>query len=269
MAIPKKLIAEEQIKQIAFISDIHGNLEALLAVLGEIKKKGITKIICVGDVVGYGADPGACIEIIRKNEIPSVQGNHDSYVCSDRGMGSINRDAYESILWTRESLSPEQKDWLSQLPLVIEFESISVAHSSLKNPEDWGYVLDKEQAEECFSMQNNSITIIGHTHRPYIFCKSNATITGDVLHLATCNNLDKYIVNAGSVGQPRDKHYKATYLIYDVMKSTFSLERVVYDVETAKRKIIKRGLPRHNATRLTPSVKVKYCGAWESSEKEI
>jgi predicted phosphodiesterase len=254
MANPKMLIVEKRIKQIAFISDIHGNLEALLAVLREIKNKGIEKIICVGDVVGYGADPGACIEIIRENEIPSVQGNHDFYVCSDRGIRSINRAAYVSILWTKENVSPEQKEWLSQLPLVFEFESISVVHSSLKDPDAWDYVLDKEQAEKCFSVQNTAITIIGHSHRPYIFCKSDNTITGDVLHTEIYNKLNKYIVNTGSVGQPRDNQSTASYLIYDAMRCMFSIERVEYDVETAKRKIIKRGLPWHNAVRLTPSV---------------
>jgi len=252
------LLADERNEQMACISDIHGNLEALTAVLKDIKSRGIQKIICAGDIVGYGADPCTCIDIIRENNIPAVQGNHDAYTCFNKGRERINRAAYASILWTRKHVSREQKAWLSKLPLVMDFEAFTVVHSSLKNPDEWNYILNIEQAERCFSMQEKPITIIGHSHRPYIFCKSGGIITENVLSKVNCNEGDTYILNAGSVGQPRDKQYTATYLIFDPVLRSAAIERVAYDVEATKRKIFERGLPEQNATRLTPPELVRY-----------
>ena len=245
---------DEQIKRVACISDIHGNLEALSAVFHDIQDKGIENILCVGDVVGYGADPGPCIDIMRNNNILTVQGNHDSYVCSDRGMDTINSAAFKSIVWTREHVSDQQKEWLARLPLIINFDKFSVVHGSLSNPDRWEYVLDVAQSERCFLVQDKPFTIIGHSHRPYLYSELDGKITGEVLHTKEFGKRGKYIINAGSVGQPRDKQYLATYLIFEIMNRTASIERVAYDVETAKRKILESGLPAHNAKRLSPSV---------------
>lgn len=249
--LPDSTIEQRKLRKIACISDIHGNLEALKAVLADIRDQGVSIIFCLGDIVGYGPDPGACVDLICENSIPAILGNHDSYAFSDSGLEQINKAAVRTIMWTRDQLSADQKQWLASLPLELKFPQFSLVHGSLKEPERWGYVLNREDADACFLELDRRLVFIGHTHRPHIFQQLNNEITDEVLKEFKLNKNGRYIINCGSVGQPRDDQESASYVIYNSMLRSVKIHRVKYDVEKTKQKILDNHLPEINALRLT------------------
>lgn len=233
----------------AILGDIHANLEALEAVLADAAERGVTHYACTGDVVGYNADPKACLKRIRTLKCKVVQGNHDYYAASNESMELFNPIAQKSIYWTRKQLSLLDRGFLRQLPLIVDIEDFTIVHSSLNNPQSWNYVFKEQAAEASFLNQFNSVCFFGHTHVPLAFVKDEIVEKGFYETLQIRPGC-KYLINVGSVGQPRDRDPKAAYVIYDLDERTVSMHRIGYDRETTQRKIRAAGLPFRNALRL-------------------
>jgi len=234
----------------AIISDIHGNLEALNTVLKDADARGCEKYICGGDVVGYNANPKECLNIVRGLDIPCVMGNHDEYIGQDCDLSAFNPVAAEAVVWTREQLSEEDRQWLCELRYVRLVDHFSIVHGTMANPKLWGYVQDKNDAAENFVYQSTNLCFHGHTHVPVVFVDDGGGIEhGTFDHLKLEPGL-KYFINVGSVGQPRDGDPRASYCIYDSDAESVELFRLDYDIETTKQKILDAGLPERLADRL-------------------
>ena len=241
-------------KLFAILGDIHANLDALEVVLADCREQGVTDYMCTGDVVGYNARPHECLEIIRGLNCPVVMGNHDYYVSSRQNLADFNPNAAAVIQWTRKQLSVEEIYHLRSLPFVATKMGITLVHSTMDNPEGFGYVFDHLQAEANFSRQVTPICFHGHTHCPVIYEKQiGAVYRLDVQAGAEPYKLPigrKYFVNVGSVGQPRDGDSRASYALYDPMARTIRFRRLEYDVAAAQAKIREAGLPERLAERL-------------------
>ncbi len=235
--------------RIALLGDIHANLEALEAVLADAGQQAIDQIICTGDIVGYNADPVACLEKIREMGCPTVKGNHDEEAAGNQSLERMNPIAMAALQWTREQLSEEQRQWLSRLRMVRQVHDFTVVHSSLDQPERWNYVTNRFDAMAHFTHQFTSVCFHGHTHTPRIYQKLDKVIELQCQHLVL-EPQAKYLINIGSVGQPRDGDWRASYAIYDREKAEVAIRRVEYDVSKAQRKILAADLPEALATRL-------------------
>jgi predicted phosphodiesterase len=235
------------------ISDIHGNLEALVAVLEYLEsyKKKIDKIICLGDIVGYGADPGECIRITREISNVILAGNHDFAVCEQTSVEDFNHYAKEAVLWSRNTLNKEEIDFLKKLPLMHREENADFVHSSLHRPLSWRYLFGTSDTYIDFQIMEKKILFVGHTHVPVIFENDGTEIRILNSSELSLNPNKKYIINSGSVGQPRDRDPRASFLIFDLEKNLLERIRVDYDIKEAQRKILDAGLPEVLATRLS------------------
>lgn len=231
-------------------SDIHGNLEALEAVLGSYQSQGIEEYLCGGDLVGYGPDPLECIKKTKAISSQIVAGNHDWAAVEKFDISYFNPIAKEAILWTRRNLFSQEKDFLSSLKLVYENEDLLLVHGSLKNPQEFPYIIDLYEAKELFQRLNKKVCFIGHSHIPGVFIKSDDNIKYFNFQNFTLKKDHQYIVNVGSVGQPRDGDWRACYVIYDTEKKFIQIKRVSYDIKTVQKKIISKGLPMYLALRL-------------------
>ena len=155
---------------VAILSDIHGNLQALQAVIEDIEKQGIQERVCLGDIVGYGANPAECLELLRGKDFRVIlQGNHDAYVAAEEDPHGTSQEAKEAVRWTRQVLSEEQREWLRSLPLTWQAEDYEVVHASLHHPAQWGYVLEPGAAAVHFNHQQKDLCFIGHSHQPKMF----------------------------------------------------------------------------------------------------
>ena len=233
----------------AILGDIHANLEALDAVLQDATEQGVTHYACTGDVVGYNADPKACLQKIRGLKCTVVQGNHDYYAACNESMELFTPMAQKSIRWTRKQLSPFERKYLRHLPLILDIETFTIVHSSLSNPHRWNYIFKKKAADANFRNQFNPVCFFGHTHVPLAFIHDRTTEKGfyETLHIRPRT---QYLINVGSVGQPRDRNPKSAYAIYDLDEQTVTMRRVEYDIEETQKKIRAAGLPFRNALRL-------------------
>jgi len=233
----------------AILGDIHANLEALRAVLMDAESQQVTHYACTGDIVGYNADPKACLQMVRSLNGIVVQGNHDYYAACNESMELFTPMAQKSIHWTRKQLSPFERRYLRHLPMIADVENFTLVHSSLSNPERWGYVFKQKAAEANFRNQFNPICFFGHTHVPLAFVKQETIDKGfyKTLHIRPKT---QYLVNVGSVGQPRDRNPLAAYAIYDLEEQTIAMRRVEYEIEATQKKVRKAGLPFRNALRL-------------------
>ncbi len=235
--------------RIALFGDIHANLEALEAVLQDATEQGCTDHVCMGDIVGYNADPYACLEIVRIKNWPVVKGNHDEDASGDHSLESMNPVAASALEWTRQQLSEDQRAWLRNIRMVRQVEDFTVVHSTLDQPQSWNYVTNKFDAMSNFSYQFTNLCFHGHTHVPRIFIRDSrvAEVEGDSIVIEPGM---KYFINTGSVGQPRDGDWRACYAIYDIPTATVSFRRVEYDLATTQQKIRAAGLPEVLAERL-------------------
>lgn len=235
----------------AIFSDVHANLEALDAVLDEATRLGVERYVCLGDTVGYGASPAECIErIVSLGPDVIVQGNHDTEAALDGEPAVFNAKATEAILWTREQLCAEHKMWLSRLPMTGRFAgSAEAVHASLENPSAWTYILDADAAEACMAAQTAQLCCVGHVHVPAVYCGAKPGQELKSSHVRLHPGV-KYVVNVGSVGQPRDGDPRASFVTYCSDESLVEFHRVVYDVETCQRRILRSGLPESLASRL-------------------
>ena len=227
----------------AIIADIHANLEALTAVLEDMKQQGCTHTACLGDIVGYNADPKACLDIIRGMNISCVKGNHDHYGCGDEPLDGFNPRAADAVRWTRRQLTEEDRKWLRGLKLVEIVDGFTIVHATLDNPSRWGYAFDKLAAAAHLAHQGTPVCFFGHTHVPIAFVR-DAVVRGGTYSKFRVERGKQYFINAGSVGQPRDGNPKAAYVTYDLDSGYVELRRVEYDVPGALGKIAASGLPK-------------------------
>jgi predicted phosphodiesterase len=234
----------------AIIADIHANLEALQVVLEDAKKQRVTHYACLGDVVGYNANPKECLEIVRSMGMPVVKGNHDEYCSTDQALDGFNPTAAEAVDWTRSQLSTIDRQWLRDLKYTRMVTSFTIVHATLDAPQRWGYVFDKLAAAASFTYQNTAVCFFGHTHVPVAFMR-DTVVRGGTYSKFKVEPGKKYFVNTGAVGQPRDNNPKCAYVIYDLDEATIELRRLEYDIATAQKKIIAAGLPERLAERLS------------------
>jgi len=233
------------------VADIHGNLEAFSAVLKELDKEKVAQVICVGDIVGYGADPRACLNKIKNLSILSVAGNHDWAAVKKTDVDYFNTHAKEAVLWTERQLKKDDAAFLKDLPLLIEKENFQLVHASLVNPSEWRYVFNFYDAKSNFTLMKKSLLFIGHSHVPVMFFMSKGRIGYSMRSHLKIKDEVKYIINVGSVGQPRDGDPRACYVIYNDAKKEIIYKRTAYSVEKAQSKIRKAGLPEIEAARLS------------------
>jgi predicted phosphodiesterase len=234
----------------AIIGDIHGNLEAFEVVLADCREQKVTHYACVGDVVGYNANPKECLDIVRQMDIPCVKGNHDEYCSDDVNLEGFNPHAGEAVVWTRKQLTEDDRKWLRELKYIRLVATFTLVHATLDGPQRWGYVFDKLAAAASFPYQNTQCCFFGHTHVPVAFIRDTAGVRGGTYSKFRVEAGRKYFVNVGSVGQSRDGVPKATYVIYDMDASTIELRRLDYDIPKAQAKIRAAGLPERLAERL-------------------
>jgi diadenosine tetraphosphatase ApaH/serine/threonine PP2A family protein phosphatase len=225
----------------AIISDVHANLEALQAVLRDASERGCTHYAFLGDLVGYCADPKACIDIVRAMNVPCVKGNHDEYCATDLPLYRFSTDFAKVIQWTRKQLTKEDREWLRNLPYVRKVEDFTIVHATLDSPERWGYVFDKTAAAGSLAHQSSGVCFFGHTHVPAAFVRDTVTRGGTYTKFRIEAG-KKYFVNPGAVGQPRDNNPDAAYVVYDMDESTIELRRVAYDYAATQKKIREAGL---------------------------
>lgn len=235
--------------RIAIFGDIHSNLEALQSVLADAQIQGCTHYICLGDLVGYSADPVACIETVRALDCPVIKGNHDEQAAMSGDLSAFTDLAADAMKWTRKQLSDADKEWLRSLRLQRVIRDFTVVHATLDTPHKWGYIATPGDAAASFTYQHTPVCFFGHTHEPFVFS------TGIVVKKKHYDKLvlqrgTQYMINVGSVGQPRDGDWRAAYVIYEPEKQEVELRRIPYDIETTQQKILAAGLPHELAERL-------------------
>lgn len=232
-------------------ADIHSNLEALNSIIEAYKNEAIDRYLCVGDVVGYAANPKECVEKIKAMAMITVAGNHDWASVNLFSIDNLNPIAQEAVFWTKGNLDEESKYFLESLKLVYKNEDLTLVHGTLDNPRDFNYMTDGYIAEETFIKLETSICFIGHAHIPGIFIKGdNEGILYRQDDAVDIKMENRYIINVGSVGQPRDGDPRACYCIYDTEKKEVQIKRAEYDMQATRKKIIAAGLPASLGDRL-------------------
>lgn len=238
----------------AIFSDIHGNLEALQAVLADIEKQAPEAgKLCLGDVVGYGASPNECIELVRRCGAEALLGNHDQVAAGLTAGEEFNEAAQEAIFWTRDRLTPDSRDWLRALPWDTAKETFRAVHSAPRDPGQFDYILSPHDALLQFRHFTEQDCFFGHSHYPGLFMDLGdgaESLALDPNKPLTLHPRFRYLINVGSVGQPRDNDPRAGWLLYDAATRVVTLRRVEYDVQGAQRKILQAGLPAFLAFRL-------------------
>lgn len=228
--------------RLAIISDIHGNREGLSRTLEDIRSRGADEIICLGDIVGYGPDPEACLAMVRELKIPSLMGNHDAATYDLEVRSTFSPLARAAMEWTSGRLDTNMTEYLRALPLVLERHGVTFVHAAPVEPQEFNYIMDENDAADNFSGFSSPLCFIGHTHHPAIFCE-------DLTSRRVSRGM-RAIVNVGSVGQPRDGDQRACYGMFDTSSWTFEHVRVSYPVEITAEKIYAAGLPRQLGERL-------------------
>ncbi len=228
--------------RLAVLSDIHSNLEALESVLSDIDRRSVDDIICLGDIVGYGADPNACLELIRSRARFSVLGNHDQAVNVVEERIHFNPSAERAVEWTASLLDENAREYLASLPYRVSFENLLFVHSAPKDPTAWEYVFSGFEARLFGRYFAERICFIGHSHVPGMYAL-DASVRG-------YDPTQRYLINVGSVGQPRDGDWRCSYGLLDTVAGSYENIRLEYDVETAMKKIVASRLPKNLAGRL-------------------
>ena len=238
-------------KSFAVISDVHANLEALYAVLRDIEKEKVDAILFLGDSVGYGPDPNACTEILRERARILLAGNHDRAAVGMSDFTFFNPAAKAAIKWTIKVLSERNIEFLRSLPLTEELteNSIYLVHATPEEPGQWHYLTNEYNARVNFKYFDERICFLGHSHIPFIVELSSG---GKITFHYSQTEIDessRYIVNAGSVGQPRDGDPDAAYVLF--MENSMEIRRVSYDIVLTQNKMEKAGLPGRLIYRLS------------------
>lgn len=233
-------------------SDIHSNYDAFLEVLKIYEKEKIDRFICAGDIIGYGAEPDECIEKLKELNVLCVMGNHEYALKNEKYIQYFNDAAYLSIKWHSKNMSDNSKNYITNIPFHLKESIFEICHGSAFEPEEFHYLFLPEDYIKNFKYFESKVLIIGHTHVPDVFYfdetkKTFGQITGSEFILE--KDL-KYIINVGSVGQPRDKDPRACFCIYDDSENVFKIKRIEYDIKKSAKKIIEANLPEVLAHRL-------------------
>jgi predicted phosphodiesterase len=238
--------------RIALLSDVHGNLPAFEAVLADVRAEGVDAIWCLGDLVGYGAQPDDCVALAREHCDVCLAGNHDLVVTEAIPIAEFSPSAATAALWTRENISAETLDFLRERnPSAPELEP-SLYHASPRDP-IWEYVLSAWQAEECMDAMNGRVAVVGHSHVALWFSRdADGELHGDQAGAGEKADAAKgeWLLNPGSVGQPRDGDPRAAWLLLDREGWTATWRRVEYPIDEAAAAIHRAGLPQDLASRL-------------------
>lgn len=234
----------------AIISDIHSNLEALETCLKIIDAEGVDVIACLGDIIGYGASPNECVELVRERAHHAVIGNHDAAVVGTTATEYFNPDARSAVLWTREALTPANADYLRSLPYTCELDDILLVHSTPSSPPEWEYIFHVREAIREFATFTQRVCFIGHSHFPTFFIEREGEYLQHAPPTIAVGDGRRAMVNVGSVGQPRDGDPRAAFAFYDEESGTIEIRRVFYDVERVRERILDTALPRSAAERL-------------------
>jgi predicted phosphodiesterase len=228
----------------AILADIHSNLEAFEEVLGRIKN--VDKIICLGDVVGYGPNPNECIELIKQHQIICIAGNHDKAVTGELTTQAFNREAKDAILWTKITLTKENLAFLKALPVILDLAEFQIVHGSLDNPLE-NYITNMDEAKQTLKAMSKTVCFVGHSHQPLLIGqKADGIIEGKIINDKDCIKVSDYaksIINVGSVGQPRDHDPRAGYLIYNHGEKTAEFHRLHYNLKLVQQKMLEAELP--------------------------
>ncbi|HEY8582569.1 MAG TPA: metallophosphoesterase family protein [Capillimicrobium sp.] len=238
--------------QVAIVSDVHGNRHAFEAVLDDIAATAAAETWCLGDLVGYGAEPDACVELARAQTTICLAGNHDLAVTGALSLDDFSRGAEIAARWTAEVIEPANVEWLAGLPTHDLDRSVGLYHASPRDPV-WEYVLSALLAELCMDAQQHRVCLVGHSHVALSFVRREGELAtgeprrgGDALDIAD----GEWIINPGSVGQPRDGDARAAWLLLDLDERTAEWRRVDYDVAGAQAAIRAARLPDSLADRL-------------------
>ena len=239
--------------RIAIISDIHANYEALEAILSDSKDQKVEDIVCLGDIVGYGANPNECIELVRKNCPLCILGNHDAAAVGLLSTDHFNVHAKIAIDWTVDNLTESAQSFLRSFPLKKNRTGSTFVHATPYEPNMWYYITSLEEAAFNFQFFDTTFCFVGHTHIPIIIVlekeKEVYVHQGTSIDWADRKQA-RFLINTGSVGQPRDRNPKSCYGILDSETQTFSLRRVEYDIVKAQNKMRKIKMPDFLITRL-------------------
>jgi len=233
--------------KIAIISDIHGNLEALQTALKYIQSQGITRIICLGDIVGYGPFPNECVELTRKYSEKCLLGNHDAAAIDQTDISFFNQYAKDAALWTRKVLTEYNKQYLANLPLEYQEGDVLYVHSTPENPETWDYIQSEFEARMYMQRISARVVFIGHSHIPVVFSHTEGAFYEEDVPL---EENDKYIINVGSIGQPRDGDPRLCFVIFDIAENHVQYVRLDYDIQKTYEAILENKLPPFLAMRL-------------------
>jgi predicted phosphodiesterase len=239
--------------RLAFISDIHANLEALEAVFEDIGKQSISEIICLGDIVGYGANPNECAELVREKCSTILLGNHDAAAVNLLATHHFNSHAKIAIEWTSSTLKNEVKSFLLSLPLTVTRDGLTLVHSTPYEPNMWYYITSLEEAAFNFQYFETDACLVGHTHIPIVIVLDKQKEV--YVHQSTQITVkemqgSRFLINVGSVGQPRDRNPQSCYGIFDTESGAFSYRRVAYEIEKTQAKMKKIKMPEFLINRL-------------------
>jgi len=235
----------------AILSDIHGNLEAFQAVLNALSEERIDSCLFLGDVLGYGADPKECIKLLKLlNPVVSIAGNHEWGVLDKTDILYFNDVAKEAILWTKKAIDNDDIEYIKSFSLVYEDEKMTLVHGTLNMPEEFYYIFDVEDAYVTMSQMKNALCFVGHSHVPGIFASDHTKVEYLEKMDIRVDYERRYLINIGSIGQPRDGDPRASFAIYDDEEFKIEIKRTEYDIRKAQEKIIKAGLPSQLAERL-------------------
>jgi predicted phosphodiesterase len=249
----------DKTSNIAVLADIHANLDALTAVLLDIEKKSAEMIVCLGDIVGYGPDPIPCLRLIREKAKIIVAGNHDLAAASGDIPVDMNPDARTSLKWTAAIIGTKEKTFLSRLPMEIKIGPFHFVHGSPYEPYRFHYVMNPPAVKKAFLNSPGKYIFVGHSHVPEVFVETEYkrmfagcihTVEPILSRDVKTNCGKRYLINVGSVGQPRDSDNRAAYGLMDLNGNRFELIRIPYDVDAVVLKIKRQGLPDALADRL-------------------
>ena len=240
--------------RIAVLSDIHGNLEALEAVLAEVDRLGVDQLYSLGDIVGYGPSPAACVEIVRRRAAVSLMGKHDAAVAGLTSLEDFNEFARAAVDWTAARLDDGQIEYLGSLPYTHRAPDLLLVHASPIEPERWHYIHGMADIDEHFAAFTERLCFVGHSHRPGVYAvRGDRGVArrgdGEALRPGL-----RYLVNAGSVGQPRDRDPRASYVICDAASECVEVRRVAYPVERTQERMRAAGIPAFLVDRLGAGV---------------
>jgi predicted phosphodiesterase len=241
--------------RVAVFSDVHANLAALEAVLVDVDATGVDEIWCLGDLTGYGARPDECVALVRERADICLVGNHDLVVRGDLGVDAFTSDAAEAATYARAHLSDPEREWLRTLAPLGQREGVELYHGSIRDPV-WEYVLTAEIALACLNRQRSALALVGHSHVALAVHSDHGELRGGLAAPDTEYDLnDRHcLLNPGSVGQPRDRDPRASWIVLDLERRSAHFRRTEYDIARTQAEIREAGLPERLATRLSSGV---------------